>query len=160
MIIMNNLFNWILETLGFHQLTERPDPSDPCNAGDCIDAKKRLTGERSSFVRICLRAQALKAILDFLSIITATPIWVIVVLIAMAIFFGLFFPPIAILIWAAIAGWALAFYFKVVLNRVFGKVIEALKVQQTRVEEAILTVMRNCPEPCREDVSMPECELN
>jgi hypothetical protein len=46
---MNNLLNWILETLDFRQPADRPDPSDPCNAAECVDAKSRLKGERSTF---------------------------------------------------------------------------------------------------------------
>src|SRR4051794_24159109 len=47
---MKAFTTWLLRLLGLAPAPDQPDPSDPCNATACVDAKKRLTTVRNRYV--------------------------------------------------------------------------------------------------------------
>ena len=109
-----------------------------------------------TYDRICLYLKNLQSVLNVATAIIATPFWLIAVLIAIAVLV----PVLAVVILVFLVAYAFAWYLVVfVLPGLIIKVGEALLTQQGVVAETIRAVVENCPEACRGNISMPECEL-
>ena len=137
--------------------TEQPDPSDPCNATECVDAKERLAAERGALNTICIYLKTLQIIWDIATAITATPIWVIVFLIILAVLS----PLIGFLVFVFLAAYAFSWILVIlVLPRIIAEAAIAWAEQAEVVNESINAVIANCPDHCRGDISRPEPCLN
>ena len=156
---ISNIFEGIVNFFtGGGSSTERLDPSDPCNAVECVAAKERLAEERRSYEKVCLFVRGLNGIMNVLSPVLATPIWLIVFFLLIALFIG---GLIATIILGAIGMYLLAWYLVTFLFPVVApRLAEALATAEVRVRTAITTVVATCPNHCQGDVSPPECKLD
>lgn len=151
------IINRVREFLGFAP-DPLPDPNNPCNAAACVNSKKSLDGARRDFKNACLWAQAFRSIMATLAVVTSTPIWAIVALVAIALFFG---GLIAIIITGLLIGYAVAWLLQIALARSgLGQAIaQALADAQVAMVNARVAVVANCIESCRGDLSLPNCDL-
>jgi hypothetical protein len=136
---------------------EVPDPlPDPCNAPDCVDAKAKLAGARGRFKSNCDGLRMVNAVLKLLQQVLAAPIWTIVVLaIIAAIIGGL----IAVIIWAFIAIYGISWFLTLVLGRMALSIGASLNQARIDVMDALKDVVAHCPDQCRGDMSIPDCNL-
>lgn len=142
---------------------EVPDPlPDPCNAPECVDAKKRLDTARSRFKQICDAARSLKVFMDLLRGIVSIPIWVIVALIAIMIvatLIGGVVGVLAVILLGFLAVYAISWILLPLLAPLALELASALAKQLIAFNTALKDVVSQCPERCRGDVSVPECQL-
>ena len=136
--------------------TEEPDPADPCNAQACVDAKKRLKDARSGFKSICDVLRMLGAIAGALAGVLSTPIWILIALAVIAVFVG---GLIAIFLLALIAAYAISWVLLPVVERMAVQLGATLEKRRTEFTNALSDVRRQCPERCRGDLSVPQCQL-
>ena len=139
-----------------------PDPNDPCNAPACVAATDRLDSERKGFNQVCMYIKILNGILLFAAIFTAVPFWVIGVLVLVSMglsVLGGFGQIIALLIWAFIAAWAIAWFVTFIISMILPYAGLALAERAAAVLAAIVEVRLACPAECQGDLSPPECSL-
>ena len=136
---------------------EVPDPPfDPCKAPACVDAKAGLASARGRFTSICQALQMLNALSELLARILATPVWIIIVLAIIAAIIGGW---IAVIIWGLIAIYGISWLLFFVVGTMTRTLLKSLAQAQLDFAEALKSVMADCPEPCRGDVSIPTCNL-
>jgi hypothetical protein len=155
---MNAVFTFILQLLGLAPPPDKPGtPDDPCKAPSCVKAKKRLDDARRWFNSTCSYLRSINAISMALSQVIATPIWVFAVLAVIAAIIG---GPLAIVIWALIAVYALSWFLLPVVGQIGSYLAADLVKARVEFNAARVEVVINCPEFCRGDMSEPECKLN
>ena len=159
---MNGFINWLLGLFGSSP-TPAPDPTDPCNAAACVNAKQRLATARSKFNSICNGLKTLKVIGDALKQIVSTPIWILVALLIVAalgaLIGGIFGMLISLFAVVLLAIWAISFLLLPVVGKMGQALAQELVKQQTEITAALQQVVANCPERCRGDVSIPQCNV-
>lgn len=154
---MNGILNAVLDFLGLGNAPEPPDPNDPCNAPECIAAKQQLDAERRGYDSICRYLNIITVVTNILAVVVATPIWVLIVLLIIAVIFS---GPIAVIIYGFLAIYVLSWVLlTMVIPQLTAAIGQALAEQQMVVAEAIRRVVENCPADCQGDISQPVCEL-
>lgn len=142
---------------------EVPDPTDPCNASACMDARTKATRARRDFNDICRATRLLKYVTDVLRAVTSTPIWVIAMLFVISALGMAIGGPVgytvALIATAGIAVYFLAWLLLFVLLPVAKGYARLLQQATADLIAAIEEVIRNCPANCRGDVSAPSCDL-
>jgi len=98
----------------------------------------------------------LNPLLKLLRQILAAPIWMIVVLAVIAAIIG---GPIALVIWALIAVYGISWFLVLVLGKMATSLATSLEQAKTDITEALKDVLKQCPEHCRGDISIPDCNL-
>ncbi len=134
----------------------REVPDDPCNARACTDAKARLLDARQRINSICFGLRTILALLKLLRSILSTPIWVII---AMALIAALVGGLIAVIIWSLIALYGISWVLTLVLARMLDSLRVSMEAARDDFKSAVVDVFLRCPEQCRGDVSIPECQL-
>ena len=135
---------------------EVPDPTDPCNAPPCVDAKNRVASARNRFNSICNGLRMLNGLSKLLKQILATPIWIIVVMILIAAVIG---GPIAVVIWALIAIYGISWFLVFVIGKMAASLAQSLNQAMEDLVNALKDVVAQCPESCRGNTSIPNCNL-
>ncbi|TCV82745.1 hypothetical protein [Sulfurirhabdus autotrophica] len=136
---------------------EVPDPPpDPCQTPECVNAKAKLAGARGRFKSNCDGLRMVTALLKLLKQILATPIWVIVVL---AIIAAIISGPIAVIIWSLIALYGITWVLFLALGNMAVAISISLNQARIDVIDALKDVVANCPDQCRGDMSIPNCNL-
>ena len=157
---MDSIINFFrgLFGLGAPAATTPVDPTDPCNAPACVNAKAALNAARAKFRTICEGLRAVKAVENMLQGLLFAPLSAIIALIAIVLLLtvvGLGY------IAALLVGiWVLAFVLSFVLAAVEGMLVQALNEQISTVSHALQDVQSKCPERCQGDLSFPTCQLD
>jgi len=99
----------------------------------------------------------LNTILKVLRGVTSIPIWIIVALAIVAAIVG---GGVAVIIWAFIAVYAVCWYLTFVIPIIMSALALELGKQQNEFNKASEDVLKECPERCRGDVSIPECRVD
>ena len=160
---MGDFINWLLGLFGAAPEPE-PDPSDPCNAPTCVNAKNKVATARGKFNRICTGLKSLKVVADALATVVKSPIWVLVaVLVVVALIGALIGATIAgvagLLVVVVLAVWAISWFLLLVIGKMTEALVPELLKQQKAVTDGVNDVIANCPQNCRGDVSTPQCDL-
>jgi hypothetical protein len=156
---MDGIINFLRNLLGLGG-TAAPtpvDPTDPCNAPACVNAKATLNAARARFRTICSGLQAVKATENMLQGLLFAPLSAIIALIAIVLLLtvvGLGYIA-ALLVGVWIFAWVLSF----VLGLVATMLVQALNEQISTVSHALQDVISKCPEQCRGDLSFPTCQF-
>jgi hypothetical protein len=134
-----------------------PARSGPCDAATCIDAKARVADARGRFQAICNGLRTLNALSKLLKQILATPVWIILALALIAAIIG---GPIGAVIWALIALYGLSWFLVFIVGKMAQNLATSLIEAQTDLTNALKDVVANCPESCRGDISIPNCNVD
>lgn len=86
----------------------------------------------------------------------STPIWVIV---AMALIAAIVGGLIAVIIWTLIALYGISWLLILVLARMVDSLRGSLENARKDFLSALVEIFLRCPEHCRGDVSIPECQI-
>jgi hypothetical protein len=152
---MNAIVNFFRNLFGLGS-PPRPDPADPCNALACVNAKKRLNDARSKFNGTCDVLRMVRAIARALQQILSTPIWILIALAVIAVLVG---GPIAVILLALIAVYAISWVLLPVVAQIGAALGVTLGKRQIEFTDARTDVLSQCPESCRGDLSVPQCQL-
>jgi hypothetical protein len=98
----------------------------------------------------------LKAVSDLLQQILATPIWVLIVMALIAAIVGGF---IAVVIWAWIALYGISWFLEFAVAKTAAALAPSLAQAAKDMGTALADVIAKCPDGCRGDTSVPECNL-
>lgn len=132
-----------------------------CNSPACIGAKAELDAARNAFIGACSSLKVITNILRFLRPIVSVNLWYIIVIIIVAILLGLFgLFPLALLLWALIAIYLIAWFLFLVFTRVAATLGTDLARHGQAMADAITKVLASCPAECRGDLSVPVCDVN
>ena len=157
---MDGIINFLRNLLGLGgTVTPAPvDPTDPCNAPACVNAKAALNAARARFRTICSGLQAVKAVEKMLQGLLFAPLSAIIALIAIILLLTI----VGLGYFAAllVGIWILAFVLSFVLARVELVLVQALNEQISTVSHALQDVLAKCPERCQGDLSFPTCQLD
>jgi len=152
---MNAILDFFKKLFGIDS-PPTPVMTDPCSAPACVDAKSKLKAARDGFNRICDGLRMLNAITKILQQILSAPIWILVALAVIAIIVGGW---IAIVLFALIAVYALAWFLLPIVGLMAGSLAATLDKRKTDFTNALPDVVAQCPEACRGDLSPPLCLL-
>lgn len=139
-----------------------PDPDDPCNATECVEARIELEAARKAFVSLCIWAKILGQIVSIASLIASTPLGILLLLAFLVILLsiaGLGF--LAALILAFFAIYGLSWLIFLAFFSVYTRAVVTLAERRIGLETAIQQAELNCPQQCHDDMdlSSAECEL-
>jgi membrane protein implicated in regulation of membrane protease activity len=136
-----------------------PPPPNPCTEPACLDAKAELTTARTAHQQTCKALKTVTSILRILRPIVSVPIWYLLAIVIVAIvLFWLGLGWIAILLWAIVLIYLLAWLAYLAFTRIAAALDQQLTDRSTAVEDAIAKVVAGCPERCRGDLSIPSCD--
>lgn len=152
---MNAIFDFFRKLFGIGS-SPAPDPSDPCNAPACVDAKNRLNAARGGFNSVCNGLRMLGAIARALQQVLSTPIWILIALAVIAVLVG---GLIAIILFALIAVYAISWVLLPVVGLMSSALAATLEKRRTEFSTAHTDVVAHCPESCRGELSVPQCQL-
>ncbi len=152
---MNAIVNFFRNLFGLGS-PAKPDPADPCKAPACVNAKNKLNAARSGFNGICNGLRMLRAIAQALRQVLSTPIWILIALGVIAVLVG---GPIAVILFALIAIYAISWVLLPVVGQMAGALGVTLGKRQIEFNDARTDVLSQCPESCRGDLSVPQCQL-
>jgi hypothetical protein len=152
---MNAIVDFFRKLFGTDS-TPEPDPVDPCKALACVNAKNKLNTARSKFNGICNALRMLSAIARALQQVLSAPLWVLIAIAVVAVIVG---GLIALILLALIAAYALSWVLLPVIQLTALSLAAELNKQRTKFIEASDEVKAQCPENCRGDLSIPQCQL-
>jgi len=98
----------------------------------------------------------LRAIAQALRQVLSTPIWILIALGVIAVLVG---GPIAVILFALIAIYAISWVLLPVVGQMAGALGVTLGKRQIEFNDARTDVLSQCPESCRGDLSVPQCQL-
>jgi hypothetical protein len=101
--------------------------------------------------------RSLRAVEKILTPIVNTPIWLIVLFLIIGAIIG---GPIAVVIFGLIVLYGVSWLLLFVIGRMFEAYLDPMHQAQTDIGNAINDVIANCPENCRGDLSVPQCDLD
>lgn len=137
-----------------------PPRPDPCTAPACVNAKAELATARTAFENTCDGLKTVVSILRILKPIVSVSLWYLLVIAIVAIIlFWLGFGWIAILLWALLLLYLVAWVLYLVFARVAVSLGQELADRTKAVQDAIAKVVAACPENCRGDLSIPSCDV-
>ena len=88
--------------------------------------------------------------------ILVVPSWIAIVLAVIALLIGGW---LGIIVLAMVGAYLLAWVLLPVIGRVAARVVELLEKRRTEFTNALIDVTGQCPEHCRGDLSVPQCQL-
>jgi hypothetical protein len=137
-----------------------PPPPNPCTAPACLNAKAELATARTAFEQTCKGLKTVASILRILKPIVSISLWYLVVIVIVAIvLFWLGLGWIAILLWALVLIYLVAWLVYLAFARVAASLAKELSDRAKAVQDAIAKVVAGCPENCRGDLSIPSCDV-
>lgn len=137
-----------------------PPPPNPCTAPACLNAKAELATARTAFEKTCSGLKLVVSILRILKPIVSVSFWYLLLIIILAIvLFWLGLGWIAILLWALVLVYLVAWLVYLALARVAASLGQELTDRTKAVQDAIAKVVAACPENCRGDLSIPSCDV-
>lgn len=145
---------------------EVPDSPDPCNAAECVNAKARFIDAYGRFKATCDYLRGLRAVEKALRSIGNAPIDIVtvVVLALISLVLSLIAPELATIIGIFIFTLIILYGISRLLLLAIGKMGQSLSMAlyQARFDmnNAHRDVIANCPEHCRGDISIPECQID
>lgn len=98
----------------------------------------------------------LRAIERGLQQLVSIPIWILIALVVIAAIVG---GLIAVLIFTLLALWAVAWVALPLIGLIIGRVAALLIQQRAEFIAAARDVTARCPERCRGDLSVPQCQI-
>ena len=136
-----------------------PPPPNPCTAPACLNAKAGLASARAAYEKTCGGLKLVVSILRILKPIVSVSFWFLLLIVVLAIvLFLLGFGWIAILLWALVLAYLVAWLAYLAFARVAASLGQELAARTQAVQDAIAKVVAACPENCRGDLSIPSCD--
>ena len=155
---MTALWDFLRRLFGI-QSSPAPDTSDPCNAASCIDAKKKLQDVRDGFNSVCSGLRTLTSIARALRALLSVPIWILIAVAAVAALMTVLLGGLAIVFWLPVFAYGLAWVLAPVVTRMIIALLPELDKRRSEFAIALNDVVARCPERCRGDLSLVECQL-
>ena len=152
---MTALLDWLKKLFGIDSMPP-PDKTDPCNAPACVAAKAKLKAARDGFNSLCNGLKSLNAIQKGLQFVLATPLWILIALVAIAILVG---GILAIILFSLLAVYAISWVLLPVVGMIIATLSADMLKRRAEFFVAVSEVMEKCPAQCQGDLSPPQCEL-
>lgn len=129
-----------------HQRRTAAAPPNPCTAPACLSAKAELATARTAFEQTCNGLKTVASILRILKPIVSISLWYLLVIAIVAIvLFWLGFGWIAILLWALVLIYLVAWIVYLAFGRVAASLAQELAGRAQAIQDAIAKVIAACP---------------